>query len=160
MRARTIKGSPVRSASEAWAEIDRMIAETLAPASGIADDEVRSALDELVGIGPILVAGGVLSTHPIVLRALPLQLEITVALGDEALVSDESLGKVPGAATSQEWAIYVPDAPPYEPQVHAAVALHRALHSGSAPAEPAPAATTTGAAIDVGALRRISGGAR
>ena len=160
MRARTIKGSPERSASAAWAEIDRMIAETLAAAPAIDDAAVRAALDALSPLGPMLVAGGVLASHPVILRALPLQLEITVTLGNAALSGDERLGKVAGAATATEWGAYVPDPEPWAAQVRAAVAGHTALHAGAAPAEPAPASAVAAAAIDPLALRRISRGAR
>lgn len=159
MRARTIKGSPERSASAAWAEIDRMLAETLAPAA-IGVDDVRDGLDALEAIGPMLVAGGVLVDSPIVLRALPLQLEIKVALGNAALSGDEGLGKVPGAATATDWAVYVPDPEPWSAQVRAAVAAHTRLHAGAAPAEPAAAAVTAAATIDIDALRRVTGGTR
>lgn len=164
MRARTIKGSPGRSALAAWAEIDRMIAETLAPAPAIDDSAVRAALGMVSPLGPMLVAGGVLVGHPIVLRALPLQLEVTIALGNAALSDDERLGKVPGAATATDWGIYLPDPDPWAAQVRAAVAGHAALHAGAAPAEAAPAAPKASravapAAIDPNALGRISGGA-
>jgi hypothetical protein len=158
VRARTIKGSPERSASAAWAEVERMIAETLHPASDIDDDDVRAALAVLTPIGPMLAAGGVLTGDPIVLRALPLQLEISVAMGNPALSGEERLGKVPGAVTATEWAIYIPDPEPWRAQVCAEAAKHRALHAGPAPAESqAAAALSAGAAIDPEALRRISG---
>jgi len=161
VRARTIMGSPERSASAAWAEIDRMIAETLRAASAIDDAEVRATLDALAATGRTLVAGGVLSDAPIVLRALPLQLGITVALGNAALAGGERLGKVPGAATATDWGIYVPDPEPWTAQVRAAVASHEALYPGPAPAEPAKAAALSAAAeIDTDALRRMSGGTR
>lgn len=165
MRARTILGSPERSASAAWAEIDRMIMETLQPASAIDEADVRAALDALAATGRTLVAGGVLSDSPIVLRALPLQLEITVALGNAVLSGDERLGKVPGAATATEWGIYVPAPEPWGAQVRAAIARHEALHAGRAPGEPAvesakAAAFAAAAEIDANALHRISGGGR
>src|SRR4051794_23372099 len=109
MRARTIKGSPERSASAAWGEVERMVQETLSPATAIDDAESEAALAALRGVGRTLIAVGVLSEKPVVLRALPLQLEITVALGNVALTRSEQLGKVPGAAKATEWALYVPD---------------------------------------------------
>lgn len=160
MRARAIKGSPERCASAAWAEIDRMVAETLASATAVGVDDVRDALDALEAIGPMLVAGGVLVENPIVLRALPLQLEITIALGTAALSGDERLGKVPGAATATEWDLYVPDPAPWSAQVRAAVSAHPQLHAGIAPTEPESGAVTAAAAIDIAALRRVTGGTR
>lgn len=162
MRARTIKGSPERSASAAWAEIDRMLAETLQPATAIDDADVRAALDALASTGRTLIAGGVLSNDPIVLQAIPLQLEITVALGNAALSGEERLGKVSGAAKATEWAIYVPDPEPWSTQVRAAAKSHEALHAGRAPAEPVTktAALSATVAIDPDALRRVSGGTR
>lgn len=158
MRARTIKGSPERSASAAWAEVERMIAETLSPAPDIDDDDVRAALDVLAPIGAMLIASGVLTGDPVVLRALPLQLEITVTMGNSALSGEERLGKAPGAATATEWAIYIPDPEPWRAQICTVAKKHHALHSGPAPFEPQAAATlSTGAAIDPAALRRISG---
>lgn len=163
MRTRTIKGSPQRSASAAWAELERMVLETLAPAGAIADTDVVAAFSALRTVGPTLVATGVLSDRPVVLRALPLQLEITVSLGNAALTGDENLGKVPGAATADAWTLYIPDPEPYTTQVQDAVAAHDALRAGRAPAAPAPVAAGAvagGAAVDADALRRISGGAR
>lgn len=160
MRARIIKGSPERSASAAWAEIDRMVADTLAPAAAIDVDDVRDALDALEAVGPMLVAGGVLVDNPVVLRALPLQLEINVALGNAVLSGDEHLGKVPGAATATEWAVYVPEPEPWSAQVRAAAAAHAHLRAGIAPAEPEGAAVTAAAAIDIDVLRRVTGGTR
>jgi hypothetical protein len=163
MRTRTIKGSPHRTASAAWAELERMVLETLAPADAIDDADAADALASLAGIGPTLIASGVLNDRSVVLRALPLQLEITVSLGNAALTGDENLGKVPGAATAEAWALYIPDPDPYTTQVQAAVAAHDALRTGRAPAAPAPAdaaAVAAASAVDADALRRINGGAR
>src|SRR4051812_32211917 len=140
MRSRTVKGSPQRSASAAWAEVETMVIETLEPATAIDDADVRAALAALDGLGPMLVAVGVLANAPLVLRALPLQLQITVALGGDALTGDERLGKVTGAASAVEWQLYVPDPEPYRAEVHAAVAGHAALRAGKAPVEPVQAA--------------------
>lgn len=163
MRTRTIKGSPQRSASAAWAEVERMVLETLAPADAIDDMDARDALNALAGLAPTLIASGVLSDHPVVLQALPLHLEITVSLGSGTLAGEENLGKVPGAATAESWTLHIPDPEPYTTQVRDAVAAHAALRSGRPPAAPPPASTDTvvaAATIDANALRRISGGAR
>ncbi len=163
MRARTIKGSPERSASATWAEIDRMVRATLEPAAAIDDTDVKRALDALAGVGPTLVAAGVLANCPLVLLAMPLQLEITISLGDAALKGDERLGKVPGAATALEWGLYVPSPEPFADQVKQAVAAHDALYAGQAPAEPSTASAIppiTRVDVDPKALRRISGGTR
>jgi len=163
MRTRTIKGSPQRSASAAWAELERMVLETLAPAGAIDDSDVADALSALADLGPTLIASGMLSDRAVVLRALPLHLEITVSLGNAALTGQENLGKVPGAATAEGWVLYIPDPEPYTTQVQDAVAEHNALRAGRAPAAPAPTATAAVAAataVDADALRRISGGAR
>jgi predicted flap endonuclease-1-like 5' DNA nuclease len=165
MRSRTIKGSPQRAASAAWAELERMVLETLAPAGAIDASDVADALSALTGLGPTLIASGVLSDRAVVLRALPLHLEITVSLGNAALTGEENLGKVPGAATAEAWVLYIPDPKPYTTQVQDAVAEHDALRAGRAPAapDPAPAATAAASAataVDADALRRISGGMR
>lgn len=161
MRSRAIKGSPVRTAGGAWAVIETVIIETLAPAASIDEADVRAALDVLDGLGSMLVASGVLSDEPLVLRALPLQLEITVSLGDAALHGEERLGKVPGAATATEWGLFVPDPEPFTAEVRATVARHFALSAGKAPAEQELAeASGAGFAVDADALRRLSGDAR
>lgn len=163
MRVRTIKGSPERSASATWAEIDRMVQATLEPAAAIDDTEVERALGALAGVGPTLVAAGVLESRPLVLRAMPLELEITISLGDAALKGEERLGKVSGAATALEWALYVPNPEPFADQVNQAVAPHDALYAGQAPAEPSRASGSPPVArvdVDSEALRRISGGTR
>src|ERR1700722_18846202 len=167
VRVRTIKGSPERSASDAWDEIDRMIRETLVPATGVDDDDVAGALIGLTGMGRTLVAAGILVDEPIVLAAPPLQVEIYVSLGNDALKGEERLGKVPGAATASEWKLYVPDAAPYGDQVAAAVSGPHALYAGAAPAAPAAPAPAAEAAsaksavlVDADALRRITEGHR
>lgn len=161
MRARTIKGSPERSASDTWGEIDRMIRETLVPATSIEDDDVAGALDGLTGMGRTLVAAGVLVDEPIVLAAPPLQVEIYVSLGNDALKGEERLGKVPGAATASEWKLYVPDPAPYGDQVAATVSEHHALYAGTAPAPATEAASAKSAVlVDADALRRITEGHR
>lgn len=137
-----------------------MIRETLTPAQAISDDDVTNAVAALSGVGPMLIAVGVLTERAVVLRALPLQLEITVGLGTTSLNGDERLGKVTGAATAEDFTIYVPDPEPYTAQVNEAVAGQVALVAGKAPAEPAATATVSIAKIDADALRRITGGAR
>ncbi len=136
-----------------------MVRATLEPAAAIDDTDVMRALGVLAGVGPTLVAAGVLASRPLVLRAMPLRLEITVSLGDAALKGDERLGKVSGAATAQEWRLYVPNPAPFAAQVDEAVAAHDALHAGEAPAEPI-APLVAGVDVDREALRRISGGTR
>ena len=163
MRVRTIKGSPERSASATWAEIDRMVQATLEPAGAVDDTEVEWALGALAGVGPTLVAAGVLVSRPLVLRAMPLELEIRVSLGGAALKGDERLGKVSGAATAVEWGLYVPNPEPFADQVNEVVAAHDVLHAGQAPAERSTASATPPIArvgVDPEALRRISGGTR
>jgi hypothetical protein len=163
MRARTINGSPRRTASAAWAEVERMVTETLVPASAIDDGDVAEALAALRGVGPMLVAAGVLSDQPVVLRALPLELEITVALGNAALHGDDWLGKVTGAATTETWGLFVPDPEPFGAEVREAVAAHEALQAGAPPATAdtgSRQAALAGFAVDAEALRKISGGGR
>lgn len=139
-----------------------MIRETLAPATGIADEDVATALGELTGMGRTLIAAGVLADQPLVLAAPPLQLEIRVSLGNDALKGQEQLGKVPGAASASEWGLYVPDPVPYTDQVAEAVARHDALHAGAPPAETTSSTATRGPSVtvDADALRRISAGNR
>lgn len=162
MPSRTIKGSPQRSAGAAWTEVETMVLETLAPASAVDDEEVRGALAALEGLGPMLVSAGVLADQPLVLRALPLQLQINVSLGAAALSGDERLGKVPGAASATAFGLYVPDPEPYRAEVGAAAERHPSLQAGPAPAElqTADATAATGFSVDTEALRRLSRGAR
>lgn len=162
MRTRTIKGSPERTASAAWQELAHMVRETLTAASELDEKEIDTALDDVAGVGRTLIAAGVLREQPVVLRALPLQLEMRVSMGKDALKGEEKLGKVPGAATATDWTLYLPDPEPYRSQVHAATDAHSRLAAGPAPAEPATASLSehTAAHIDPDALRRISGASR
>lgn len=161
MRTRTIKGSPERTASAAWQELARMVHETLTAASGLDEQEVEAALEDVAGVGRILIAAGVLREQPVVLCALPLQLEMRVSMGNDALKGEEKLGKVPGAATAADWTLYLPDPEPYRSQVHVATGAHPRLAAGPVPPEPAASLSDrTGAQIDPDALRRISGASR
>ena len=73
-----------------------MIRETLVPATGVDDDDVAGALDGLTGMGRTLVAAGVLVDEPIVLAAPPLQVEIYVSLGNDALKGRSVSARFPG----------------------------------------------------------------
>jgi hypothetical protein len=160
MPSRTINGSPQRSAAAAWVEIERMVLETLQPAKALDVDVVRGALDALDGLGPMLISAGVLVDSPLALVAAPLHLTISIHMGAGALTGQERLGKVSGAATATEFALYVPDPKPYRSEIHEAAKAHDALHAGNAPQPIAATQQTAGFAVDAEALRRISGGAR
>lgn len=162
MRTRTIKGSPERTASATWRELAHMVRELLTAASGLEEHEIDAALEDVAGVGRTLIAAGVLREQPVVLRALPLQLEMRVSMGNDALKGEEKLGKVPGAATATDWTLYLPDPEPYRSQVHAATDAHPRLAAGPAPPESATANLRERAAADIDpdALRRISGASR
>jgi hypothetical protein len=81
----------------------------------------------------VLVAGKHLGDDPLVLRAEPLRLELTVVSGDRALSIDEKHGKAPGAATADSWTLHLPTREPVRTWVEAATRALKHITTDAAP---------------------------
>lgn len=160
-RHRQVAASPERNAAEAWEVIRVLVADTLDASSSIDRTDVESALEPLDGVARMLISAGHLQKQPLVLIAGELSLEITTVSGTKALTLEENLNPVPGAATVDDWTLYVPQVEPMAKLVRTAVKGHAHL---SADEPAAPAATTASGGrvaspVDLDALaRRIKEG--
>ena len=152
-RAREVAASPVRSASATWTVIADLVADTVAQSSALSRDEAVQATSAAEAVGRMLIAGGHLHKHPITLVAGKVHCEITTVSGTTALMLEENLNPVPGAAGAVDFTIYLPSPAPLQEQVKAAVTAHARLSLGTPPAGETKAASA-GPLIDLEALRR------
>lgn len=108
-RYRTIAGSPVRSASDAWDVFKNLLAETLERSSDVSEGSINSELAVLEGIGPALIAGGHLESDGLVLCDAGLHVTFTFAISDAATKVEENLNPIPGGASATKaWTLYIP----------------------------------------------------
>lgn len=153
LRRRQIAASPLRSASETWTVITRLVADTIAVASALTRDEAEAAMQAAAPAGRVLIAGGHLDRHPLTLIAGTAHCEITAISGKPALTHEENLNPIPGAATAESFTIYLPSPPPLQTVISEVVTGHDNLSDATPPAESAQSATA-GALIDSDALRK------
>lgn len=157
-RTRFIAAAPVRSASEAWAVVSILLADTLERSSSVPTGSVARELAPLKGLGPALIAGGHLESKGLVLVDQGLHLTVLVMTADAALDIEENLNPVPGGANATDgWTLYLPPAGPLASAVAAAVKNSPHISTDASPAS-APAEKSDGASrslIDVNALRGL-----
>jgi len=156
-RTRLIAAAPVRSASEAWQVVSRLLADTLEKSPAIPIGSVSQELAALKGLGPALIAGGHLETKGVVLVDQGLHLTIRVLTADAALDVEENLNPVPGGTGATEgWILHLPSAGPLDGALAAAVkkSVHLSIKvpPASAPTEKSEGA---GSLIDLAALRNL-----
>lgn len=144
-RHRSIAGSPLRDATQAWSTLVDLVATTLAKSPHLDEVSVRTELAATDEIGPRLVAGGHLAETPLVLVAENLEVRITVASGAEAFAVEENLAPVPGGGTAKEWRLHLPTPPTLAAAIDTAVAASPHLTTDA----PLKAATKAAAAIDL-----------
>jgi len=154
-RRRDIAASPERSAPEAWQTIKGLIGDTLDRSSFIERADIDAALEPLDTVARMLISAGHLETHPLVLVAGKIELEIGTVSGGPALTLEEKLDPVPGAADATDWTLYVPQVDPMAKLVRTTV-KDRAHLSADEPAVPVEAngAARAGSAVDLDALAR------
>jgi hypothetical protein len=106
-------------------------------------------------VGTMLVAGGHLDHHPVVVVADPVHLSITTVSGAGATTVDENLEPVPGGASAAAWTVYLPTPDPLGDAVRAVTAANVHLRAEEPPA-PVEAKRSTGTAgvLNVDALIR------
>lgn len=157
-RHRTIAAAPVRSASQAWQVVSKLLADTLEKSPSILAGSVARELTPLDGLGPALIAGGHLESKGLVLVDRGLHVTIFVATSDAALEVEENLNPVPGGVgATVGWVLYVPSAGPLEAAVAAATKKSPHL-SADTPPTSAPETVKNASAespIDIEALRKL-----
>src|SRR4051812_33856486 len=126
-RRREIAAAPERSASETVTTIDDLLRNTLMGSAEVELGDVDSALNAPRPALLALVAGGHLDRHSLVLVAASLHLSVTTVSGDRALVLDENLATVPGAAGATIWTLYLPTPDPLAATVTAVAKQHSRL---------------------------------
>jgi hypothetical protein len=154
LRRRSIAGAPVRGSSATWAVIADLISDTLAVSPTLSRSDAEQALAAAAGAGRMLIAGGHLAEHPLVLVAGDLHCEITTVSGTPALTVDENLNPVPGAASAKTFTIHLPTPAPLADIVSDAVAKHPSLSDTTPPVHTA--ATAPAALVDLDALRKAA----
>jgi hypothetical protein len=154
-RRRTVPAAPKRSASDTWHVIEGLLSDVLRASPHVNGAEVSAALSVAARVGRLLVAGGHLDKHSVVLVAPPVHLTIQTVSGDRALSSEEP-GPVPGGASITEWTLHLPAPDPLGDVVREVSTAHAHL-SDQAP--PDDTSATSSAGLDREALRaRLYGG--
>lgn len=140
-RHRQIAAAPQRSAPECWATISGLIRDSIARSQHVSVADIDVSLQAADGIGRQLVASGHLdkSEHPITVVAADLHLCLNTVSGDGALTLNENLNFVSGAASAENWTIYLPTPDPLGAAVRDAVAKDKHLSAKEPPTEAASA---------------------
>jgi hypothetical protein len=156
-RHRQIGAAPRRSASETWSVISTLVVETLERSPEIAAGDVAAAMDCAAPAGRMLIAGGHLDQHAVIVAANPVDLSITTVSGTAALILEEDLAPVPGGATATNWMVYLPAPEPLADVVRRATAGSTYLRAGDpatrAAVKTAPPTVGDGL-VDLDALAR------
>ena len=159
-RTRLIAAAPVRSASEAWSIVCRLISDTLERSPLIPNGSVATELQRLNGLGPALIAGGHLEKDGLVLVDEAFSVTIQVFTADAALEVEENLNPVPGGASATSgWKIYLPDAGPLSPALNSTIkgAVHLSTAKPQESAKLVKIENPVNPLIDLDALRRLGG---
>jgi len=159
-RTRYIAAAPIRSASEAWQVVCKLIADTLERSSSVVSGSVVKELLCLNGIGPALIAGGHLEREGLVLVDENLYATIQVLTADAALELMENLNPIPGGASATAgWMVYLPSSGPLKSTLNAAA--KKSIHvSTDKPKQSLPAVkieNAVGPVVVLDALRRLGG---
>lgn len=108
-RHRTVAASPVRSATEAWNVVAKLITDTLERSPELDIGNLARELALLDGVIPAFIAAGHLEQNGLVLCDIGLHLTIYVATADSALEVDENLNPVPGGTNATNgWSLHIP----------------------------------------------------
>jgi|GEM_PF-3251484 len=137
-RYRRVAAAPSRRASDTWDVIGQLVISTLEKSPHISGSDVSAAMEIASAAGRMLVAGGHLEKHAIVVVADPVYLSITTVSGVMATNLEEDLTPVPGGTTAREWTIYVPTPDPIGDAVRLAI-----MGSSHLSAEEPPNESTT-----------------
>lgn len=150
-RHREVAGSPLRSASDTWQVITRLITDTVTRSPAVIEAEVATAMAIAAPAGMMLVAAGHLEHDPLLLAAGDLRLTITTVSGDKAFQVDENLNPVPGAAAATSWTLHFPTPEPVGASIAGLVAGIAHLSTASAPSSD-PETVSAAASLNLAAL--------
>ena len=142
-RHRKIAAAPERTATECWATIAELIADSVNRSKHVSDIEVADSLEAASGIGRLLVGGGHLDKNALTVVAADLHLSLTTVSGDAALSLEENLNPVAGAANAGDWTIYLPAPAPLTTAVETVAAENVHLSSEDPPSATAKARETS-----------------
>jgi hypothetical protein len=140
-RHRQVAAAPQRKASETWDAIAQLVVATLDRSPHISGSDVAATMEAASPVGRVLVAGGHLNKHAVVIVADAVHLSVTTVSGVAATNLEEDLGPAPGGATATEWMIYLPTPDPVGDAVRSAIAGASHLSADEPPGE----STTTSA---------------
>jgi hypothetical protein len=160
-RHRQICAAPRRAASETWSAITTLVVGTLERSRAIAAADVSAVMEFAAPAGRMLIAGGHLDRHPLVVAAAPVDLSITTVSGTGALTEEENLAPVPGGTSATGWMIYLPAPDPLASVVRSMVVSSAHLSAGQPPdGATAKSAVMTGTPglVDLAALARREAG--
>lgn len=159
-RHRQICAAPRRAASETRTAITTLVVGTLERSRAIAAADVADVavvMEVAAPAGRMLIAGGHLDRHPLVVVAAPVDLSITTVSGTEALSAEENLAPVPGGASATGWMVYLPAPDPLADVIPGIVAGSAHLSVGQPPsglAAKASVMTERSGLVDFAALAR------
>lgn len=154
-RHRAIAAAPARDVRETWTVVAELITATLASSRAIARGDVAAALTAAAPAAKLLIAGGHLDTHPIVLVASPVHLSITTISGTKALESSAPPAAVPGGGTAETFTLYLPTPAPLEDTIAQIARTDSHLSAAEPPEVVEKALASEEPAIDREALRRL-----
>ena len=105
---RTIPGRPISSGAGVADEIVDLVAATLDPSPHITEEAVRAELTNALSVLSLLASGGHLADGSLLLQAASLRLSIKVPVGEAALMASADTSAPRGAATAENWILYIP----------------------------------------------------
>ncbi len=156
-RSRFFAAAPVRSATDAWQMVTKLISDTLERSPAVSEGSVALELSVLKGLGPALIAGGHLESKGLVLVDEGLHLTIHVLTADAALDVEENLNPVPGGAgATKGWVLYLPTSP-FDKNIAAATknSSHLSVEDAPSTAPTVKSQSVGGSLVDVDALRNL-----
>jgi hypothetical protein len=130
---RTIPGRPTSSGAAVANEIVDLVAATLDPSPHITAKAVRAELTNALPVLSLLASGGHLVDGSLLLLAGSLRLTIRVPVGEAALTATADSSAPRGAATAENWMLYIP-----VPESLAAIAESAASTCAHVSTEPPP----------------------
>jgi hypothetical protein len=151
-----VLAAPIRSSTQAWGVVADLITSTLSRSPHLSEEDIRSELLLLSGIGPAMIAGGHLSKSPLWLVSTDLRVSINVQIGDAALTTNENLNAVPGGGTADSaWRLHLPCPISLEKALNKLIETSSHLTVDPVPSMSKAASQTNNGPIDISALRNL-----
>lgn len=147
---RTIPGRPISSGMDVAIEIVDLVAATLDPSPHITATAVRSELSDALPVLSLLASGGHLADGHLLLLAASLRLTICVPVGEAALTATADASAPRGAATAENWMLYIPAPNGLAPLAESAASTCAHVSTDPPPTEGrASEATASSSTIDL-----------